>query len=102
MGWPKTELFDDGGARRVLDTIPYKEKLWLVPRWIETQKPLGQRPERIVCLSPLRYERTREGVAAAYVLHDPVPKAVLEGHVPPELRDVYIVEMEPDIHVRSF
>lgn len=39
-----------GGEFIIMDTILYKEKIWLVPSWIEMPKEGHKRPERIVGL----------------------------------------------------
>jgi hypothetical protein len=39
-----------GGEFIIMDTIFYKDKIWLVPNWIQMPKEGHKRPERIVDL----------------------------------------------------
>jgi len=54
-------------------------------------------PRRIICLDGLTYEESPNDPQCDYVLTDPVPKFVLDGQTPPELRDTFGVIEGPDI-----
>lgn len=76
------------------DTIEYEGKLWLVPEWFdETPKKGYSRPVRIICMETL--EHSAPFGENDYVLKDPIPKAVLDGHVPQGLENKYIVIENP-------
>ena len=80
------------------DTIEYENELWLVPEWIDgipTKK--SSRPVRIIQITYL--PKSGPFGEADYLLENPLPKGVFEGHVPPELKNVYVVIENPDITV---
>ena len=88
--------FDDGIY--LVDTIEYEGGLWLVPEWIAGKPSKGySRPARIIRITFL--QRSGPFGKADHVLKDPLPKGVFEGHVPTELKDVYVVIENPDIVV---
>lgn len=80
------------------DTIEYKGKLWLVPEWLDGEPKKGySKPVRIICMSSLEQSDSFE--ENDYVLKDPIPKAVLDGHVPQGLENKYVVKENPPIIV---
>lgn len=97
----KTRAFDDDGKKLLLVTLDYEGQMWLVAEWFEPPPKEGLRPKLLVCLSILRHWKLGDG-EADFELGDPIPKSVLLGRVPPELRDVYIVQREPEIYLRQF
>lgn len=84
----------------VYDTIEYEGKLWLVPEWIDGIPTKGySKPARIICLTVLPHSQGAAG--ADYALNNPIPKSVWQGHVPPELKNMYVVIENPDIVVET-
>jgi hypothetical protein len=78
----------------LVDTIEHEGKLWLVPTWIEGMTM----PERIVCLSNLRHQKS--GVKGRdFVLARSIPRAVLFGHVLPEHKAEYLIIERPPIRM---
>jgi hypothetical protein len=82
------------------DTIEYEDGLWLVPEWIDGIPSKGySKPARIIQITYLASPGP-PGMAD-YLLQNPLPKGVFEGHVPSELKNVYVVIENPDIVVES-
>ena len=79
-----------------VDTIEYEEKLWLVPSWLEAIGKSQKKPERIICLTYLGFQKTKfQGFD--YLLNNPMPKDVLFGQIPSKLKNEYTILMSPDI-----
>ncbi len=82
------------------DTIEYENGLWLVPEWIDgIPTKESSKPARIIQITYL--PKSGPFGEADYLLQNPLPKGVFEGHVPPELKDVYVVIENPDITVAA-
>ena len=77
---------------RLVDVVSYRESNWLVPRWCEQPAEGLKTPERIVCLDRLHPRKVNFG-PTRFVVDKPIPKAVLYGDLPPELKDEYVVEL---------
>jgi len=90
-----TTMVTIGNEIHTMDTIEYEGQFWLVPEWLSRQELEFEIPMRIVCLSTLPHQKSSGAVN--FVLNVPIPKAVLDGHVPPELAGAYIVIERPDI-----
>ncbi len=79
------------------DTIEYEGKLWLVPEWLDNPSKGYSMPARIICLTFLPH--THGFSEDEFVLQNPIPKSVFDGHIPLELRNSYIVIENPEIFV---
>jgi len=96
----KTLISVEGEGVGSCDTVEHEGKLWLVPEWINGTPTKGfSKPARIICLTSLSHTVCRSG--ADYTLQNPIPRAVLQGHVPSQLKDVYVVIETPDIVVET-
>ncbi len=87
--------FDDEGSLYITDTIAWKGKLWLVPKWLD---PLGtekSKPDRIICMDALPHQKTPPGFQADFVLNNPIPKCVFFGEIPKEKSSEYEVILKP-------
>ena len=93
----KTLLSVEGEGIYKYDTIEYEGDLWLVPEWIDNSSEGYSRPTRIIRLTFLPH--TRGFSEDEYVLQNPIPKFVFEGHVPLELKRFYVVIENPEIFV---
>lgn len=81
-----------------MDVIEHEGHAWLVPRWLDYQADKVTMPERIILLDVIPHSKT-EAPGMEYVINSPVPKAVFDGHVPPELEGQYVVIEAPDIRL---
>ena len=83
-----------------IDTIEYKGHLWLVPQWIDGTPSEGySKPVRIIRMPPL--QQAGPSVSADYIVSNPLPKGVFEGHIPTEFENVYAVIENPDIVIET-
>lgn len=80
----------------LIDTIKFKNKLWLVPKWI--QKTGCVKPERIV--RPLTDAFLPTDLNADYLLARSIPTTLLSGDLAPEEKDFYEVVEDPEICIR--
>ncbi len=93
-------LVPDSEGISSYDTIEYEDDLWLVPEWIDgSPSEELSRPARIIRITFL--PRTGPFGDAQYVLRDPIPKGIFEGHVPPELKELYVVIENPCVAVMT-
>lgn len=81
----------------MMDVIEHQGGFWLVPEWLDNRAQQVTMPVRIVSLETLPHQRTRG--RPEFVVNDPVPKYVFDGHVPPEQATKYIVVERPDIRI---
>jgi len=82
------------------DTIEYEDHLWLVPEWIDGTPSKGfSKPARIIQITYV--PKSGPFGNADYLLENPLPKGVFEGHVPSKLKNVYVVIENPDITVKT-
>jgi hypothetical protein len=95
----KTAVPSDNGTIHTIDTIEHEGKLWLVPQWLDKPKEGLSRPARIIRIDSLPHE-TSSGVHQ-FVLANYMPKAVLDGEIPPELESQYEVVELPEIVIRT-
>jgi hypothetical protein len=63
-----------GGEHCTCDGIEWKEKLWLVPHWLEDKASGVSTPARIIRFESLPHQPFRDG----YVVTDPVPKELFD------------------------
>ena len=91
------------GTNRIdkIDTIEHEGKFWLVPQWLDIPAEGWTMPARIILLDTLRHQRLEPGGLADFLLNDPLPKAVLEGHVLTEQAKQYVVVDKPPIRFRG-
>jgi hypothetical protein len=85
----------------IVDTISYKGKLWLVPKWLETPALGVRRPERMVPIDDLPYQKIEwkpGGFPADYSLEHSIPTPVLTGALDQGKDSGYEVVASPDIH----
>lgn len=96
----KTLMPGDTGGFFLCDTIEHEGMLWLVPEWKRDTPSKGySKPARVICLTSLGHGGRVHG--ADYHLRDPIPKEVLHGHAPPELKSKYDVIDDPEVVVES-
>lgn len=90
---------DDGthGEIHDVDVIEYEGQAWLVPEWLDYPDAQVTMPARIVLLDALSHARTK--LSPRFVVHDPIPKSVFAGNVPPALEAQYVVIEGPDIRL---
>ena len=95
----KTMLPDEKGIS-LCDSIEYEGHIWLVPEWLDDTPTVGfSRPARIVRVTGFAQPCTFGG--ADYLISNPLPKGVLDGHVLPELETLYVVIKNPNITVET-
>jgi hypothetical protein len=81
----------------VCECVEYDGKVWIVPEWKDYPAKGYSRPARIICLSNLPHTGRFSGVD--YVLRDPIPRAVYDGHPTEEQRKSYFVIENPEVFV---
>ena len=87
-----------GWEQLICDTLEIDGVLWLVPEWTEPTSGRWSKPERIIRLSGLRYQRARDTVPYDYVLSDPMPTDVFTGRRGPDAAAPhYVVKIRPDL-----
>lgn len=77
------------------DTIFWQGKYWLVPEWLENIDTKKRQPKRIISL--VDQEQMKPAHSHDFQVGEPIPKAVLDGKVPVELRAKYQLINLPDI-----
>lgn len=91
----RTRVITDEGMS-LFDTIEHEGRKWLVPLWIDgTPAPGCSRPVRIV---GIRYAVPDTAWSNLW-LNSPLPTALFEGHVPPQLQMQYCVTESPAVYV---
>ena len=93
-GDPETE-----GKVLALDVIEHEGKHWLVGGWLESSSAGLSIPTRLILLDLIPHGGPGPN-GMDFVLYDPIPKAVLDGTIPPELSKRYVVIERPDIKLR--
>lgn len=88
---------DDSNELNHCDTIEWKGKKWLVPKWLVAPTEGWKKPERIICLDNLKHQKIGAGFGADYLLNDPLPRSVVEGRGPSPAEGSYDVIEAPDI-----
>lgn len=83
-----------------MDTIEFEGKMWLVPEWLDNREEGFSHPTRIILLDNLPHQKSASP-NEDFLLSDPLPKAVFDGHVPPESEFDYVVLERPDIKLRD-
>jgi hypothetical protein len=84
---------DEGTS--LCDTIEYEGTICLVPEWIDNPSEGYSKPVRIICMSSFAYMRG----PGFYTLKNPIPKCVLDGQIPIELKALFHVVESPEIKV---
>lgn len=78
------------------ETIYYEEKYWLVLKWLYSPDKTHKKPERIVCLSDMQFQKT-DWPGKDFVLNVPIPKVVFDIQIPPSSLPGYIVIDYPEV-----
>lgn len=89
--------FDDEGKIYKCDTIRFEGKFWLVSRWLDPPGTGNTMPERIVLLDALPHQKM-SFAGCDFLLRHPIPKAVLYGEIPSELKNKYVVIDRPRLY----
>jgi len=93
-----------------MDTIIFQGMPWLVPEWIADRETGMSMPVRIICMGDLQYQivpdRHKLGNSAPfygidYLLMSPIPRAVLNGHGPKEMKERYYTIERPGVSYPS-
>lgn len=86
------------GKVDLMDVIRRDGALWLVPLWTENQSEGWQEPERMILLDQLSHEAIQHP-RAQYLVHDPLPTAVLYGPDPSSAGPQYVVRLRPGVRL---
>ena len=82
--------------------IEYEGAVWLVPRWLLMPEDGYAIPERLIRLDQFAHQKLGEpGAPADYAINIPVPNALFEGPISPELKAQFVVLDRPDIRIRT-
>jgi hypothetical protein len=96
--------FDDGtGNIYWIDTIKWRNSLWLVPEWLDAPEEGWSTPARIVLLAQFQHQ-VLDGSgewALDFLVNDAVPKAVFEGTMSPQQAKRFVVIERPPIRIRG-
>jgi hypothetical protein len=87
----------NGAAILPIDTISYKEGLWLVPNWVPARRPECLMPARMVRIDRLSLRKLHAQLPWDYHLLDRVPDDVLIGSTDPEDGAFEIIERPQDV-----
>ena len=88
----------DGAQIRLCDTIEHRGELGLVTAWIDNPSEGWSMPLRIIRLATLGY-RPPSQAGQPYFAIRPVPTALLDGDVSPEIASEYGAIEHPDIRL---
>lgn len=82
----------------IADTVRYRGKLWLVPKWLEYPAERCSRPERMVRIDHLAVQALdrSKGFPADFQLGVPIPTAVLRGPIGEGTFPEYEILLQPD------
>lgn len=81
-----------------LSVIEHEGALWIVTGWLQHKSRPVRRPIRLIRLTGLLYEEASlRDHNADYLVSRPIPRAVLDGLVPPEKADGFVVLDTPDL-----
>ena len=74
------------------DVVEHNGEYWLVPQWIESDRPRSKRPARMVSLKTIPHEKTRG--QHEFRISDPLPKWLFDGSPRPrgEQRPFVVLE----------
>jgi hypothetical protein len=82
--------------------IEHEGAVWLVPRWLPMPEDGYAMPERLIRLDQFAHQKLGEpGDPADYSINLPIPNALFEGPISPELRAQFVVLDRPAIRVRT-
>ncbi len=81
----------------VCECIEYQGKIWIVPEWKDYPTKWYSKPARIIWSYTPAYRSPFPEIN--YILHDPIPRSVYEGHPTEEQRKSYHVIENPEIFV---
>ena len=86
---------DTGGMVRI-DVIEFEGKKWLVPQWQYNKAKGLRRPMRVILLDVIQHQASPLP-EVAWVINHPLPKALLDGPLPPGQAIGFVVYEEPNV-----
>jgi hypothetical protein len=94
-------MVSDGSKVFPVDTVEHEGKLWLVLRWLYPPSKEWREPERLICISNLRFQdlRAMPNNPADFYLPGPLPKVLFES-IPKLPAEQYIVIEHPRLRFR--
>jgi hypothetical protein len=94
--------FEDGVKGRC-GAVEYQGAIWLVPKWLPYPAEGYAKPERMIRLDQFRYQSLDPPVAdegsfagADFAINDPIPRALFDGPLTPQLTGRFAVLDKPD------
>jgi hypothetical protein len=85
----------------------YQGAIWLVPKWLPFPNEGYTKPERMIRLDQFQYQQFDPPppapgpfAGADFAINDPLPKALLNGELTPELKNKYVVLDRPNAKFR--
>jgi hypothetical protein len=77
------------------DPIDHEGAVWLVPRWLPTEDDGYAMPERLIRLDQFAHQTLgKPGDPADFAINVPIPKALFDGPISPELKAQWLAELE--------
>jgi hypothetical protein len=84
----------------LLDTISWRDNLWLVPRWQRAKTEGLRQPVRIVRPHLFQFERAINSQAGEdYSLAVAIPKAVLDGQFSSQSATTFEIVEAPEVEI---
>ncbi len=78
--------------------IEHEGVVWVVPHWLPTQDDGYAMPERLIRLDQFAHQTLgKPGDPADYAINVPVPRALFEGPISPELKGKFVMLERPEI-----
>jgi hypothetical protein len=93
----KAMVGSDDGKIYECDVIEFEGKTWLVPHWIDAPSQGVTSPGRLILLDTIPHKRTEGWMGI--VVHNPVPKALLDRETPREPISGFEVRELPDLRI---
>ncbi len=91
-----TVIVNDEHRLQQLVVVHWRDRLWIVPEWIDDAEQAVKKPARLICLDSLHYREHRDR-PFRYSVVAPIPSTVLDGtHPAPQFLGFDVVEA-PDI-----
>jgi hypothetical protein len=97
----------EDGVSGPCSAVEYQDAIWLVPKWLPCSDAEYAKPERMIRLDQFRYQRIDPPVAgegplaeADFVIDDPIPRALFEAPLTPQLASRFSVLDRPDATFR--
>jgi hypothetical protein len=86
-----------GSQLHKIDAIEHDGKLWIVPYWFDIPERGVTKPGRIIRVDTLRTQDVRGGQFGDVVVHDPLPKEILEMNCPEQMLKQFEYVDHPNI-----